>query len=144
MNADRGGAAGGRGGVRSLVYGPQETKTARALAVRKITPLQSAPKNENRQPLAVLVSSAFLHYTSMMQKARSILIGAFGDMPLLADLRELCDGIGGRPTGSPACKRAIAWAAAECLVPERFALRIAAAPYGAATNGTLNARGVNR
>jgi hypothetical protein len=33
---------------------------------------------------------------------------AFGDTPLLQDLHELCDGIGGRPAGSPACERAIA------------------------------------
>jgi carboxypeptidase Q len=124
-----------------------------------------------------------------MQKARSILLAlatgvllcragddvqqrlagrAFGDTPLLADLHELCDGIGGRPTGSPACERAIEWAAAkfkaagadsvstetftvpkswaaesaeaECLAPERFALRIAAAPHSAATNGAIEAR----
>ena len=70
----------------------------------------------------------------MMKSARSTLIGlvtavllcrggddvqqrvagrAFGDTPLLADLHELCDGIGGRPTGWPACERAIAWAAAK-------------------------------
>lgn len=36
---------------------------------------------------------------------------AVGDTPLLSDLRELCDGIGGRPTGSPACNRAVEWAA---------------------------------
>src|ERR1041385_8139536 len=38
---------------------------------------------------------------------------AFSDTPLLQDLHELCDGIGGRPTGSPACNRAIEWAAAK-------------------------------
>ncbi|HTQ57440.1 MAG TPA: hypothetical protein VMI94_23385 [Bryobacteraceae bacterium] len=32
---------------------------------------------------------------------------------MLADLQELCDRIGGRPAGSPACERAIAWAAAK-------------------------------
>src|ERR1035438_4514971 len=36
---------------------------------------------------------------------------AHGDTPLMTDLRELCDGIGGRPTGSVACDRAIEWAA---------------------------------
>ena len=38
---------------------------------------------------------------------------ALGDTPMLSDLRELCDRIGGRPTGSPACERAIDWAAAK-------------------------------
>jgi hypothetical protein len=96
---------------------------------------------------------------------------AFGDTPLMQDVHELCDGIGGRPTGSPACERAIAWAAAkfraagvdsvtlesfpvpkswvpeaaegECVAPERFALRIAAAPNSGSTNGTVEARVVD-
>jgi carboxypeptidase Q len=96
---------------------------------------------------------------------------AFGETPLMGDLHELCDGIGGRPTGSPACERAIVWAAAkfktagadrvtlesfsvpkswvpeaaeaECLAPERFTLRIAAAPYSESTNGTIEARVIN-
>ncbi|HEX8071932.1 MAG TPA: M20/M25/M40 family metallo-hydrolase [Pyrinomonadaceae bacterium] len=86
---------------------------------------------------------------------------AVGDTPLLADLRELCDRIGGRPTGSAACERAVEWgaaklraagaddvrvepfnvpalwlgerAAAECVAPERFAVRLAAAPYSPST-----------
>src|SRR6266851_5236760 len=36
---------------------------------------------------------------------------ALGETPLLTDLRELCDTIGGRPTGSSACDRAVEWAA---------------------------------
>lgn len=31
---------------------------------------------------------------------------------MLDNLRELCDGIGGRPTGSKACDRAVDWAVA--------------------------------
>ena len=93
---------------------------------------------------------------------------AFSDTPILQDLHELCDGIGGRPTGSPACERAIEWAAAkfkaagadsvateaftvpkswvpeaaeaECIAPERFPLRIAAAPYSGSTPGAIEAR----
>jgi carboxypeptidase Q len=93
---------------------------------------------------------------------------AFGATPPLEDLHELCDGIGGRPTGSLACERAIAWASAkfkaagadsvttetftvpktwvaesaeaECLAPERFALRIVAAPHSGSTNGAIEAR----
>jgi carboxypeptidase Q len=92
---------------------------------------------------------------------------AFSDTPILSDLHELCDGIGGRPTGSPACERAIAWAAAkfrsagadsvtteaftvpqawtprtteaECVAPERFPLRLAAAPYSRSTKGAIEA-----
>lgn len=92
---------------------------------------------------------------------------AFSDTPILNDLHELCDGIGGRPTGTPACERAIEWAVAkfkaagadtvetevfpvpqqwtprtaeaECLAPERFGLRLAAAPYSASTNGSIEA-----
>jgi len=89
--------------------------------------------------------------------AQQRLTGAiFADTAILQDLHELCDGIGGRPTGSPACNRAIAWAAAkfksagadsvttetftvpttwepqtadaECIAPEHFPLRIAATP----------------
>ena len=35
-----------------------------------------------------------------------------GQTPLMDDLRQLCDGIGGRPTGSKACDRAVDWAVA--------------------------------
>jgi hypothetical protein len=34
---------------------------------------------------------------------------ALGNTPLFEDLQELCDHIGGRPTGSPAADRAINW-----------------------------------
>jgi hypothetical protein len=92
---------------------------------------------------------------------------AFGPTPLLADVQELCDRVGGRPTGSPACERAIEWAvgkfqsassdsvvtesfpipsawkpgpsSAECLSPESFPIRLAAAPYSAETNGAIEA-----
>lgn len=93
---------------------------------------------------------------------------AFGATPLLRDLEELTDRIGGRPTGSPAYDRAAQWALAkfkdagadkvelepftvprawaseaaeaECIAPTRFPLRIAASPFSASTNGTLEAR----
>lgn len=93
---------------------------------------------------------------------------ALGNTPMLDDLRELCDGIGGRPTGSPACDRAVEWAAkkfrdigvdrvsvesfalptlwlpgaaeASAVAPENFALRIAAAPMSPSTKGTIEAR----
>lgn len=86
----------------------------------------------------------------------------------MADVRELCDTIGGRPTGSPACDRAIEWAAkkfrdigiqnvsvepftgqslwlpgsaeASVIAPVKFNIRIAAAPMSPSTNGTLEGR----
>jgi len=91
---------------------------------------------------------------------------ALGDTPMLADLQELCDRIGGRPTGSPACERAIEWAVARfkaagvdvstesftvpsrwaavsaearCLTPEEFPLRVVAAPGAPSTQGLLEA-----
>ncbi|HEY3176478.1 MAG TPA: M28 family peptidase [Candidatus Polarisedimenticolia bacterium] len=88
---------------------------------------------------------------------------ALGETPLLDDLRDLCDHVGGRPTGSPSCERAMEWAAArfraagfdsvvqesfrvpalwlpgreeaECLAPERFPIRVAGAPYAPPTPG---------
>jgi hypothetical protein len=93
---------------------------------------------------------------------------AFSDTAILTDLHELCDGIGGRPTGSAACNRAIEWAAAkfkaagadrvvtesftvpslwlgesaeaECLAPEKFALRLAAAPQSQSTAGAIEGK----
>ena len=41
---------------------------------------------------------------------RALLDAALADSPLLANLRHLCDGIGGRPTGSPNLERAVDWA----------------------------------
>src|SRR5277367_3755111 len=88
---------------------------------------------------------------------------AQGDTHLMTDLRELCDGIGGRPTGSAACDRAIEWAAkkfrdigiqnvsvepfeaksmwlpvsaeASAVSPAAFPIRIAAAPMSPSTKG---------
>ncbi len=86
-----------------------------------------------------------------------------GPTPMLDDLRELCDSIGGRPTGSKACDRAVDWAVArfraagiestwteaytiptswtggadqaECVAPVRFPIRVASAPFSAPTRG---------
>jgi hypothetical protein len=96
-----------------------------------------------------------------------------GQTPLLDDLRELCDGIGGRPTGSKACERAVDWAVArfraagvestwtetytipgswtggadhaECVAPAEFPIRVAAGPFTVPTPGghTLEAPLVN-
>jgi carboxypeptidase Q len=104
-------------------------------------------------------------------EAAQRLVGrALGWTPLLEDVQELCDQVGGRPTGSAACTRAVAWAVAKfesaglapvwtesfsvptlwlpesaagaCLVPEAFPLRLVAAPYSPSTpgKGPLEAR----
>src|SRR5689334_23377927 len=102
--------------------------------------------------LTVLAVAALLLQAGDDSQQR--LTGAiFADTAILQDLHELCDGIGGRPTGSAACNRAIEWGAAkfkaagadsvttetftlpktwepqaaeaECIAPERFPLRIA-------------------
>jgi carboxypeptidase Q len=93
---------------------------------------------------------------------------AQGDTPLMQDLRELCDGIGGRPTGSPAADRAVDWAAkkfrdvgiqnvsvepftaknlwlpvsaeAAAVSPVGFNIRIAAAPMSPSTKAPLEGR----
>ena len=87
---------------------------------------------------------------------------------MLDDTRELCDTIGGRPTGSPACDRAVNWAAkkfrdagiekvavetftiprlwlagtaeASATAPASFPLRIAACPMSPSTKGVLEAK----
>ena len=96
---------------------------------------------------------------------------ALGNTPLFSDLRELCDGIGGRPTGSAALDRAVDWAAerfrkagadsvrlesypvpllwlpvasqARAHAPEPFEIRIAAAPFSPSTAGALEGRVVD-
>jgi hypothetical protein len=96
--------------------------------------------------------------------AAELLVGhELGPTPLLDDLRELCNGIGGRPTGSKACDRAVDWTvgrfraagvdsvwtetyaipgsweggsdSAECLEPAQFPVRVASAPTTAPTPG---------
>ena len=84
-----------------------------------------------------------------------------GETPFLDDLRQLCDTIGGRPTGSKACDHAVDWAVgrfreagvdstwtetytipgswaggadrAECIAPTRFPIRVVAGPFTVAT-----------
>ena len=46
------------------------------------------------------------------QAAPKIIASAMGASPLADNLRKLTDGIGGRPTGSPAMERAVEWAVA--------------------------------
>ncbi len=105
---------------------------------------------------------------SAQDAAQRLAARATGETPLVTDLSELCDGIGGRPTGSPACDRAIRWAAkkfhdigiqnvsvesftakslwlpvsaeASVLAPAQFNLRIASAPMSPSTTAPIEAR----
>jgi hypothetical protein len=95
--------------------------------------------------------------------AKRLFERAEGATPLVDDVRDLCDRIGGRTTGSAACRRSVEWserkfreaglasvrlesfevpslwlpgaAEASCLEPDRFPLRLAAAPYSPSTPG---------
>jgi carboxypeptidase Q len=97
----------------------------------------------------------------------ALLSRAAGETLLAADLAELCDRIGGRPTGSPALARAVAWAegrframgiprvtresfsvpslwlggmaGVRAVAPEAFAVRAAAAPGTPSTSGAVEA-----
>ncbi|MGA2589509.1 MAG: M28 family peptidase [Bryobacteraceae bacterium] len=118
-------------------------------------------------PLIWAALAAFVAFPQDADVAQRLAGRALGATPMLADLRELCDRIGGRPTGSPACERAIDWAAAKfkaagvdavstepftvphrwaavsaearCLAPEEFAVRVVAAPGSPSTRGGLEA-----
>ncbi len=109
---------------------------------------------------AAALSAAASDVTRLAERAK-------GDTPMASDLRELCDGIGGRATGSEANQKAVEWAlkkfrdaglanahlepftvpalwlaeSAEASVasPTRFPVRVAAAPFTASTKGTLEA-----
>jgi carboxypeptidase Q len=132
----------------AAAQGMKGAGTARRLAQRargseaRQTPAELAPGLDAPQRLA--------------ERAR-------GATLLLADLRDLCERIGGRPTGSPACERAVEWAVARfrgagvdavstesysipglwlpqsasaaCVEPEPFSIRLAAAPYSHSTPG---------
>src|SRR5262249_16806323 len=93
--------------------------------------------------------------------AAALVARALGRTPMLEDLRELCDRIGGRPTGSPPLDRAVEWGAAKLraagvasvalesftvprlwlgdraeatsVSPVAFPLRVASAPYSPST-----------
>lgn len=96
--------------------------------------------------------------------ARRLSDRALASTRLEADLRELTEGIGARPTGSAACERAVDWAAgklrdlgltvgtepfelpalwlpgpatAHVVTPERAPLRVVALPFSQGTRGPL-------
>ena len=96
---------------------------------------------------------------------------AVGDTPLIADTKELCDTIGGRPVGSKANTRAVAWAATKfraagadavrtetfpvpflwlpgtaelsIVAPESVSLRVVACPAAPSTPGAITAKAVD-
>ena len=113
--------------------------------------------------LAVLSAPPLARPPEAADAARRLAARAQGATPLLEDLRELCDRMGGRPAGSKANERAVDWALArfraagvssvapesfslpavwqprkaeaECIAPEEFSFRVAAAPSSASTPG---------
>jgi len=116
--------------------------------------------------LCWLLAAGFL--TAQTNDApRRLAARALGGTPIFDDLRELCDGIGGRPTGSFAASKAIEWGAqkfraagldrvalepfkipnlwlpvsaeASAVAPRQFPIRLAAAPSTVSTKGDLEA-----
>ena len=64
----------------------------------------------NIRPLYWLLAAGLL--TEQTNDApRRLVARALADAPIFDDLAELCDGIGGRPTGAPAAYKAIEWGA---------------------------------
>lgn len=111
---------------------------------------------------ALLLTSLLATTTPAREDAPRVLADhELGETALLDDLRELCDQIGGRPTGTHDCERAVDWgvkkfqeagldpvktesftvpllwlpetAEATCTTPVVFPIRIAATPYSAST-----------
>jgi carboxypeptidase Q len=122
----------------------------------------------NRSSIKIFLICVAVSFTaiitpgSMIDSGAQRLAGrAVGMTPMPDDLRELCDRIGGRPSGSQACERSIEWAAAKfkaagvdsvslesftvpnlwlaesaeaaCISPEPFSIRLVAAPYSPST-----------
>lgn len=118
-----------------------------------------------KQVLLFLVSSVLAAQSDAPHQLAS---RAETSTALLDDTRELCDTIGGRPTGSAACDRAVNWAAkkfrdagiqkvsiepftvsrlwlpgtaeASATAPEKWTFRIAAAPMSPSTKGAIDAK----
>jgi carboxypeptidase Q len=124
-------------------------------------------RNSSARILQYLLLCAALASAADNDAPRRLAARALGDTPIFSDLRDLCDGIGGRPTGSPAAQRAIDWgtrkfreagltvavepfkipnlwlprlAEASAISPEQFPIRLAASPFTASTPGPVEAR----
>src|SRR5579872_1003511 len=117
--------------------------------------------------LICLLALAHFPLIAAEEAGQRLAARAFSDTPIFEDLKELCDRIGGRPTGSPASSRAIQWAVAKfekagfssvtiepfqipnlwlpgtaegsAVSPEPFSVRLAAAPFTPPTEGVLEA-----
>lgn len=112
---------------------------------------------------ALLISSA----VAASDAVSALVARAVGPTPMIEDVKDLSDSIGGRPTGSAACRRAVDWAVARfrsaglepgaepfsipnlwlpgtadarCTQPAAFSIRLAAAPFSPSTEGVLEAR----
>ena len=121
--------------------------------------------------LAACLSAATAVTAASPDAAARLAGRAVGNTPLIADTRELCDTIGGRPVGSPANARAVAWAVAKfraagadavrteafpvpflwlpgtaelsIVSPERIPLRVVACPAAPSTPGAITAKAVD-
>lgn len=121
--------------------------------------------------LAACLSAAGGARAASPDAAQRLAGRAVGATPLLTDTRELCDTVGGRPAGSPANARAVAWAAAKFTAagadavrtepfpvpflwlpgtaelaivdPEAIVLRVVACPAAPSTNGVITAKAVD-
>jgi hypothetical protein len=114
---------------------------------------------------AILVAAA-ASAADLDAGAAALIARIQGETPTLSDLRELTDRIGGRLTGTPACDKAVDWAAAKfraagvsvttepftmplvwlpqsieaaCVAPAAFPLRVAAVP---GTSGTPKGKAI--
>lgn len=59
----------------------------------------------------LLILSVYVAPLQAQQQDVDRLVGALlGNTPMISDLQQLCDEIGGRPTGSPASRKAVEWA----------------------------------
>jgi len=64
----------------------------------------------NIRPLCGLLAAGLL-IAQTDDASRRLVARSLGVTPIFDDLQELCDTIGGRPTGSPAAEKAVQWAA---------------------------------
>lgn len=114
-----------------------------------------------RRWAAICLLFVFALFVSAQSVSEKLADRANQETPMIEDLRELCDTIGGRPTGSAACEKSIEWAAAKfkeigvdsvktesftvpnlwlaesaeafCIAPEQFPVRLVSSPYSPST-----------
>jgi len=138
-----------------------QRRPSKAAAAALIIP--GIPSMRDLCTLCWLLSASVLSAQTSDAPGR-LVARSLGQTPIFDDLRELCDGIGGRPTGSAAASRSIEWAAAKfraiginpvlesftipnlwlpvsaeamAVSPQQFPIRLAAAPFTASTKGSI-------